>query len=212
MEKSNEGGIFVIKKASFSELALSLFLVLVYVGLPVFILIGFIPFDYKFYVLTVGAVIVYVVARTTGLSNEALGITTNNAKPSVMAVLPFTLILVIIGIVIWISGYSRMTPNETWPFFIFYIFVSSPVQEFLYRGALPAFLRKRHFNNSSVCFISTFLYSFVHIIYKDWLTLLFTFAIGLIWFFCYNKSKNLIGVSFSHAILGVITIIAGIID
>lgn len=202
----------VDKKSSLSKCLLLLFLLFVYVGLPILILMGVIPFDYKFYVLTIGAILVYVAARIFGLKNDAIGITNQHTKLSIVSVLPVTIVFVLSGIAIWALGYSRISPDETWGFYLFYIFISSPVQEFLYRGALPAFLEEWRVGNKLVCIISTFLYSFVHIIYKDWLTLLLTFGIGLIWFFCYRKSKNLLGVSVSHAILGAVTIIAGIID
>lgn len=59
---------------------------------------------------------------------------------------------------------------------------------------------------------TSILYSFVHIIYKDALTLLLTLVIGLVWYEYYHKDKTLVGVSISHAILGVVTIIAGVIN
>ena len=60
--------------------------------------------------------------------------------------------------------------------------------------------------------ISSLLYSFVHIIYRDFLTCLLTLIIGLIWYKNYEKNRNIIGISLSHAVLGAITIFAGIID
>lgn len=195
-----------------SKAFLFLFICFVYIGLPISILLGLISFSYKFHALTIGAVVVYVIFRVLGFTNSDLGITTKNTKESISCVLPLTVVLAIVGVVIWICGYSRITPNEHWSFFLFYIFISSPVQEFLYRGALNAALDKWKLSYISQMIISTTLYSFVHIIYKDWITLLLTFIIGLIWFFCYKKTKNLFGVSISHAVLGFVTIVAGVID
>lgn len=56
------------------------------------------------------------------------------------------------------------------------------------------------------------MYSFVHIIYKDIITIILTFIIGIIWFYLYRKDKNLFGVSLSHCIVGILTIFLGIID
>lgn len=195
-----------------SKVFLFLFICFIYIGLPISILLGLISFNYKFYALTIGAVVVYVVFRTLGFTNSDLGITIKSTKKSIIYVLPLTIVLAIAGIVIWMCGYSRITPNEQWSFFLFYIFISSPVQEFLYRGALDAALDKYKLPYIARMIISTTLYSFVHIIYRDWITLLLTFAIGLIWFFCYQKTKNLFGVSISHAVLGFVTIVAGVID
>lgn len=195
-----------------SKTILFFFICLIYIGLPLFILFGLINFAYKFYALTIGAIVVYGVFRLFGFTNIELGITVQNTKKAIIHVLPLTIILAIIGIGIWISGYARITPNEQWSFFLFYVFISSPVQEFLYRGVLEAALDKYKLPYMARMIISTALYSFVHIIYRDWLTILLTFMIGLIWYFCYQKTKNLVGVSISHAVLGVVTIVAGIID
>lgn len=59
---------------------------------------------------------------------------------------------------------------------------------------------------SSIC------YAFVHIIYKDYLTCVITFIIGLIWYPIYRKDYNLFGVILSHIILGILTISLGIIN
>lgn len=190
----------------------SLFIIIVYIGLPVSILTNVVPFDFKFQVLTIGAAFVYIVSRIKGIANRDMGITCENSFLSIRAVLPITLILAVLGVILWAFGFSRMEPNESWGFFIFYIFISSPVQEFLYRGALPAVLQKLNFSVKSQMILTSVLYSFVHIIYRDAITLLLTFFIGLIWYSDYRKSNNLLGVSISHAILGVVTIVAGIID
>ena len=194
------------------KLFLIIFIGFVYIGLPLTILIGIISFDYKFYALTIGAFFVYILLRIVRSSNSGLGITKKRPKKSIIHILPFTVILAIVGLAIWISGYSRITPNEQWSFFVFYVFISCPIQEFLYRGSLEAMLDKLRLSYIARMLISSLLYSFVHIIYRDIITLLLTFIIGLIWFFCYQKTKNLLGVSLSHAVLGVVTIVAGIID
>lgn len=194
------------------KILLLLFIFCIYIGLPLSILFGLIGFDYKFYALTVGGIIVYAVFHLFGFSNEDLGISAQNKKQSILYVLPITILLVIAGIILWVNGFSRITPNEKWTFFIFYIFVSSPIQEFLYRGALDSAFERLRIPYIVRMFSTSILYSFVHIIYRDWLTLVLTFIIGLIWYYCYQKTKNLIGVSISHAVLGIVTIVAGIIN
>lgn len=201
-------GIIIMKK-----IGICIFSLAIYVGMPLAILIDLIDFDFKFYALTIGAVIVYIFLKLMGFNNQELGISKNNLMRSLKRVLPFTIVLAILGGVLWMMGFSRITPNEDWYFFFFfYIFISSPIQEFLYRGALPAIIEKYTSNYYARLIISTALYSFVHIIYKDVLTLALTFVIGIIWFRAYDKDRNLFGVSISHAILGLVTIAAGIIN
>lgn len=191
---------------------LVLFVFLIYVALPLLILAGVIPFNLKFYALTLGAIVVYGVLRVCHFSNEEIGIKSIGWFESIKHVFPISVLLALLGLLLWALGLSRITPNETWYFFIFYIFVSSPIQEFLYRGALNGILEKFEVSEPVRMVLTSLLYSFVHIIYKDLLTLLLTFGIGLIWFRCYRKTKNLLGVSISHAILGVVTIVGGFIN
>ena len=190
----------------------ALIILCIYIGLPTFILVGILSFDFKFYFLTIGAVLTYAFARGLGISNAEMGITKINCKKSIVAVLPITIIFALAGIVIWVLGYSRIVPNESMYFFVFYILISSPVQEFLYRGAIPGMLNKMNYGYHVQLIVSSVLYSFVHIIYKDWITLGLTLIMGIIWFVSYKKSNNILGVSISHAVLGVVTILAGIID
>lgn len=190
----------------------ALIILCIYIGLPTFILVGILPFDFKFYFLTISAVLTCAFARGLGTSNTEMGITKINCKKSIVTVLPITIIFALAGIVIWVLGYSRIVPNESMYFFVFYILMSSPVQEFLYRGVIPGMLNKMNYGYHVQLIVSSILYSFVHIIYKDWITLVLTLIIGIVWFISYKKSNNILGVSISHAVLGIVTILAGIID
>lgn len=201
-----------MKKERRKVVCYALIILCIYIGLPTFILVGILSFDFKFYFLTIGAVLTYAFARGLGISNTEMGITEINCKKSIVTVLPITIIFALAGIVIWVLGYSRIAPNESMYFFVFYILISSPVQEFLYRGVIPGILNKMNYGYHVQLIVSSILYSFVHIIYKDWITLVLTLIIGIIWFISYKKSNNILGVSISHAVLGVVTILAGIID
>ncbi len=185
---------------------------LIYITLPLLILLGILSFDNKFLYLTIGAAIVYVVLRVIGFNNQELGITTKGTRESIKKVIPITIILTILGLILIYFRISRFYPTETMWFYSFYLFISSPVQEFLYRGALTSIFRRMNLSDSWNWGISSLLYSFVHIIYRDFLTCLLTLIIGLIWYKNYEKNRNIIGVSLSHAVLGAITIFAGIID
>ena len=185
---------------------------LIYITLPLLILSGILSFDNKFLYLTVGAVIVYIAMRILGFNNQELGIATKGIRESIKKVIPITIILTILGLALIYFRISRFHSTETIWFYLFYLFISSPIQEFLYRGALTSIFRRMNLSDSRNWIMSSLLYSFVHIIYRDFLTCLLTFAIGLIWYKKYEYNRNLIGVSLSHAVLGAITIFTGIID
>lgn len=187
-------------------------LTFIYIGLPLLIYFKRIDFTYKFHVLTVSGILVYILLRIGGFTAVDLGITLDGAKASLWSVFPVTMLFCGFCLHLWASGRARMIPNEKWPFYIFYIFISSPLQEFLYRGALTAVFTRLGLPLTIVALLTAALYSFVHIIYRDKLTLLLTFVMGVIWFYCYQSSGSLLGVSISHAVLGVVTIATGIID
>lgn len=185
---------------------------IIYIGLPVLILLGAIPWDMKFVALTVAGAVVYALFRLAGYTNAEIGATAHGAGKSLLRVAPLTVLLVVAAVVLYAIGYSRIDPSEDWLFYLFYIFISCPVQEFLYRGALSAFGRTLKLPTWAILLMTSLLYAYVHVIYLDWLTVAVTFLIGLYWFWVYNGARTLIGVSVSHAILGVATIAAGLID
>lgn len=185
---------------------------LIYIGLPLAILFGFIDFDHKFYALTIGGMITYAVFRVAGASNSSLGITLVDWRRAMLRVAPLTILLVAAAVALYAVDYSRTNPTEDWLFFLFYIFISCPIQEFLYRGALTRFGEEIRLPPWGVTLLTSALYGFVHIIYLDIFTVVATFLIGLYWWWAYSGARSLVGVSVSHAVLGVVTITAGLID
>lgn len=183
-----------------------------YITIPFLLLINPLFFKNKFIILTIGGILIYILLRLLGFDNNSLGIKPIKTKQSIRDVSMMTFILIITGIILSSFKISRFQPSETLPFYLFYIFISSPIQEFLYRGALTSILQQINFRESSIILISSILYSLAHLGYKDFITCILTFLIGLLWHQKYLKTKNLTGVTISHAILGVITIFIGVID
>lgn len=192
---------------------LILFLVFTfYIIIPFLLLISPLFFKNKFIILTIGGILIYILLRLLGFNNSSLGIKPANTTQSIRDISAITLILIVIGIILSSFKISRLQPSETLSFYLFYIFISSTIQEFLYRGALTSILQQINFRKSSTILTSSILYSLAHLGYKDFITCILTFLIGLLWHQKYLKTKNLTGVTISHAILGVITIFIGIID
>jgi uncharacterized protein len=96
-------------------------------------------------------------------------------------------------------------------FFIYYIFVSCTCQEFLYRSLVYKELSRNGIRGNYFIIISAINYSFLHVFYHDWITLVSTLISGLIWGWIYNKYPNFWGVALSHATLGVISMMVGLI-
>lgn len=192
---------------------LILFLVFTfYITIPFLLLINPLFFKNKFIILTIGGILIYILLRLSGFNNSSLGIRPIKTTQSIRDISIVTFILIIIGIILFSFRISRFQPSETLSFCLFYIFVSSPIQEFLYRGALTSILQQINFRKSTIILISSILYSLAHLGYKDLITCILTFLIGLLWHQKYLKTKNLTGVTISHTILGIVTIFIGIID
>ena len=190
----------------------ALLIAVFYVSVPLFILFGVVDFDYKFVALTVGGLLVYICLRMLGFTNGQLGLRGEGWKRSLILLAPVTAIIAVATAIAYLIGGSRYSPAEGLLFFAFYVLISCPVQEFLYRGALAAAGSKFNIPISIQIIGASALYSFVHIIYRDLLTLAFTFLIGLIWYGLYLKARNLLGVSLSHAVLGIATISLGLVN
>ena len=182
-----------------------------YILMPILILFNSYLYDIKFYLLTGIATIIYLLFRVFKVSNKELGITKHNLVKSIKRNIPFIVLCLVVVVILKLIHVAKYNPNESILFYIFYIFVSCPIQEFLYRGVFG------YFNINSKCnylwiIISSLCYSFVHIVYKDLLTLLLTFMIGIIWYILYKKDNNLCGVILSHMVLGIVTISLGIVN
>lgn len=190
---------------------LFILLLLIYILIPILILIFPVLFKYKFYILTILGILIFILLKVFKVSNTDLGIN-KNIKPSVKRNIPLILLFISIIVIFRILNLNKYEPTETIYFYIFYIFISCPIQEFIYRGVFGYFEKYLIKNKYMITILSSLCYSFVHIIYKDYLTLILTFIIGIIWYLLYRKDNNLMGVVLSHIVLGILTISLGIIN
>lgn len=200
------------EKRNIEVIRLFLITISTYILLP--IIIFFIPslFEYKFYILTIVGILLFFLFKIHHVSSKDLGIKKENAKKSLKRNLPFILLSIIIIIILKMGNLNKYTPTENFSFYLFYIIISCPFQEFIYRGIFGYFEKNFIKNKLLILFLSSLCYSLVHIIYKDILTCLLTFILGIILYLLYRKDYNLLGVCLSHIILGILTIYLGIIN
>ena len=190
---------------------LLILILLIYLLVPILILYNSYLFKIKFYILTIIGVIIFILTKVFNIKNKDLGINKNNILKSIKRNLLLIIVSIIIIIIFKLLHIDKYNSNESIYFYIFYILISCPIQEFLYRGVFGYF--EKIYNNKYLwLIISSLLYSFIHIIYKDILTCILTFIIGIIWYILYRKDYNLVGVSISHIIIGILTISLGIIN
>jgi len=174
---------------------------------------GVIDYEYRFTLLMTiaGAGVLY--ALWSGMSKIELGIRTDNFKASLAWNLGF--VALIGGLILLLYAFNMIreatVPDWKW-FFFFYIFISSPAQEWVYRSIVFAKLRRTGIRNSTaLVLISAANYSYMHVFYHDVITLVTTFGIGIVWGIIYFKIPNWYSVSISHAVLGAISIAVGLI-
>lgn len=187
-------------------------IVCVYLMLPVLICIGIIPWNIKFVALVVGAVMMYIVMRILGHTHSDIGITRQRTIYSLKTVLPITIVLIIAAGLFLLLEKPRFSPTEGIGFYVFYILISCPAQELLFRGILSRMLQELRLHQALELGVAAALFGYVHIIYGDMLTVVVMGIVGLFWYRAYQRSSNLIGVTIGHIVLGVMTIALGIID
>ena len=187
-------------------------IVCVYLMLPILICIGVIPWNMKFVALIVGAVMMYILMRILGNTHSDIGITRQRTIYSLKTVLPITIVLLIAAGLFLLLEKPRFSPTEGIGFYVFYILISCPAQELLFRGILSRMLQELRLHRVLELGVAAALFGYVHIIYGDVLTVVIMSIVGLVWYRAYQRSSNLIGVTISHVVLGVMTIALGIID
>ncbi len=181
--------------------------------LPILLIyLGLVPFSWRFYLLVLAAVAIFAIAQLYRLSALELGFTKQHLRTSLKAIaLPTLASALLMLIYYFIQGPRIDNSAYQWTFYLFFVSVSSPVQEFLYRGFLFSIFSRAKLDIWLQIILSTLLYSFVHLIYQDVFTLLFTFIIGMLWGCHYVKYRNLYSIIISHSLLGVIAILVGLV-
>lgn len=187
-------------------------IVCVYLMLPILICTDVIPWNMKFATLVVGAVMMYIVTRILGNTHNDIGITRQRAIYSLKTVLPITMALIIAAGLFLLLKKPRFSPTEGIGFYVFYILISCPAQELLFRGILSCMLQELRLHRALELGVAAALFGYAHIIYGDRLTVVVMSIVGLFWYREYQRSSNLIGVTISHVVLGVMTIALGVID
>lgn len=184
-----------------------------YLFLPLAIVFNFIPFEYRFLVLTVATILLLFTKPDSKTTLSDLGIKKSGSVVSIVTVLPTTLAL--LGGVLLLSQMIDIdridNSNLTISFYLFYIFISCPLQEFAYRGHLSRLMLVLKLSKRMRVLFGALLYSFMHIIYNDELLIILTLCLGVFWSLHYEKFKNLAGVTVSHALLGAAAILSGLV-
>ncbi len=177
--------------------------------LPVILLTtGIVPFRLRFYALALMTVVAMVLSTTRQYSMERLGLT----RPALMKLIGFTILppLVALALMYPLGFVGRLTQVPATGFYLFFMTISAPAQEFLFRSFLFVALASNGVTRRpAVILISALLFAGMHLIYRDAWTLALTFLAGLIWALLFSRTRNFFMVAASHACLGAIAIRLG---
>lgn len=89
-------------------------------------------------------------------------------------------------------------PDASYAWIAFYILISVPVQEIVFRGIIQT--RLYRFGRKKAIAASSVLYSAIH--FGNPLLVLLTLLAGIFWGYSFSRHPTLLGPSISHAILG----------
>ncbi|MBW4614103.1 MAG: CPBP family intramembrane metalloprotease [Desmonostoc vinosum HA7617-LM4] len=189
-----------------------LIVILAYILPVLLIYLNLIPFQARFYLLVLAAVAIFAIARLYRFSLVELGFTKQRLGTALKAIALPTLASALLMFTYYMMQGPRIDNSAyKWIFYLFFVGVSSPVQEFLYRGFLFSIFSRVKLKIWFKIILSAILYSSVHLIYRDLPTLISTFIIGIFWGYHYVKYRNLYSVIISHSLLGAIAIFFGLV-
>lgn len=182
--------------------------------LPVILIwVGVISFDLRFHVLVGMALVMAVYSWLRKIHLSELGFRKDTLFGSLLWNGLLSAVFVALLYTLYFAGLIRTPTVPEWRmFFIFYVFISSPAQEFIFRSVIFAEMKRlTNFNPIAQIVVSTITYSFLHVIYNDLITLFVTAFMGVVWGILYYRYPNFWGVTLSHAVLGVVSISVGLI-
>src|SRR5882762_4268835 len=115
---------------------LLLLLALVYYLPPILLWVGVIPFGLRFYVLIAMTIIMAAYSHIRGFSLRDLGFRKDTLASSLFWNGILSIVFVVLMFLAYQAGWVRKPTIPSWSlFFAFYVLVSSPSQEFLFRSA-----------------------------------------------------------------------------
>lgn len=176
--------------------------------------LGIIPFKIYYPILMLMGLILAAYAIQKGITAEHLGFRHDTLKKALIYSVTLSAVisvLVFVGFRFGILGNWRGQTENIW-FLLFYVFISAPIQEFIFRS-LMFFELKQFFGAKKwlVIIVSAVIFSLAHAFFRSWGVLAVTFLAGLFWGVLYDETHNFWGVAVSHAIIGATAVILGIV-
>jgi|SRR3989344_3562863 len=151
------------------------------------------------YVLLGASVIIIFLVFLRKEKLDKYGVTKNHWKNSVKLSLMISIAAVIF--LFFVKPFVDINLAEfSLMWLLPYIFISVPLQEFVFRGYVQTRLKEATINRTETIVLASFAFAIFH--YPSTSLIVMTFIIGLIWGYIFERYKSLSGSFISHVILG----------
>ncbi len=189
-------------------------LFIIYMGLPLLYFFNLIPFHKSIPLLFVFVFFLFFLLRNKNFNRKEFGFNGfRNWRPILFR---FIFFAVITSLFVWVFYRTKffIMPRKNiglWlMIMVFYPLWSAFPQELIYRTWF--FHRYRDLFSREWVFVLTnaFLFSFSHIIFRNWLALVLTFAGGILFSLTYKRSHSLLTVFIEHTLYGDFIFTVGI--
>ncbi len=170
-----------------------------------------IPFEFRYHVLIIVALLILIFETTRKIPIQKFGFRKDNLLLSLKVNIIASLLL--LGLILLIKIFCfDISSSVHASFFIFYVFIGVPIQEYLFRSVVFYEMYRMRISKQSLRIIlSAMIFAFPHLVYLNIYFILIVVIMGIIWGYIYDEYPNWYGVVLSHALLGSIAIFIGLV-
>ncbi len=171
---------------------------------------GLLPFDLRFHALVAVAGVCIGMTALAGYSRRELGIRLPRGARHWLACAALTVTLAIL-MALETQFFTVAHEPPPWASFApFYVLVSSPCQEIVFRSIPKLIADQLRMSGRGYVLYSATVFALMHGAYGDPLLLVNTFVAGLAWGVAYLRLRNIWPVAVSHASVGLFAFWLGV--
>jgi len=155
------------------------------------------------------------VMKTNKLSLRRIGFSRTNFIPALKDLIPITLIGIVSLLIgkfldpsIWYINavIDEVGGNPVLFAILFYVVISAPLQELIFRGFYLSRLELVSKNKNFLIWYSAIVFAVIHLPFGNWRITIVSLLMGLIYADNFLKYRNISAISIQHAILGSLMI------
>jgi membrane protease YdiL (CAAX protease family) len=187
---------------------------IVFIGMPLLYRFDLIPVHKFIPLAAVFLVYLIILLSDKTFSKKVFGFNSFRGwKPLLLRILVF-FALCVIAVLIFLPGSLFTLPKQNpllyLVIFIFYPLWSAYPQELIYRAYFYHRFGPLVSNETLLIVINALLFSFSHIIFRNWIAIILTFLGSLLFSYTYKKSNSLMVTFIEHALYGNIIFATGL--